>query len=238
MNRRDSLKTIFLSSVAAGIAFQGCAPENSEETVIKNDIPKQDSKHYGRTVKEKERDAKLYAEQFLNKHELTTIALFCDIILPSNAKFGSANDAGVPEFIDFIVKDMPNHQLPIRGGIMWVDNFCNKNFGVEFANCTQEQQIQLCDLIAYPEKTAPEHKQGEKFFTLLRNLTLTGYFTSKMGIEDLGYKGNTPNNWDGVPEDVLQKHGMAYEEEWLKKCVDASTRNEVAVWDEDGNLIS
>ena len=72
----------------------------------------------------------------------------------------------------------------------------------------------------------------------MRNLTLTGYYTSKVGIADLGYKGNQPNVWDGVPDDVLKQHGVFYEEEWLAKCVDQSKRNDVAQWDELGNLLS
>ena len=72
----------------------------------------------------------------------------------------------------------------------------------------------------------------------MRNLTLTGYYTTRMGLDDLGYKGNTPNVWDGVPEDILKAHGMSYDEAGLAKCVDQSTRGVVAKWDDDGNLIS
>ena len=72
----------------------------------------------------------------------------------------------------------------------------------------------------------------------MRNLTLTGYYTSKMGIEDLGYKGNMPNVWDGVPEDVLAAHGLNYDPSWLAKCVDQSKRADIATWDDEGNLIS
>ena len=72
----------------------------------------------------------------------------------------------------------------------------------------------------------------------MRNLTLTGYYTTKMGLDDLGYQGNVANVWDGVPDDVLEKHGLAYDEEWLAKCVDQSKRAEIAQWDNDGNLIN
>lgn len=66
----------------------------------------------------------------------------------------------------------------------------------------------------------------------------TGYYTTRMGIDDLGYKGNTPNVWDGVPEEVLREHGMSYEKKWLTKCMDQDKRTELARWDEKGNLIS
>lgn len=233
MNRRNTIKSLLLGSVAAGIAFKGCAPESVESVPQVVDLPL-----YGRTEKEKQIDQKLLADKFLNEHELATIAVLCDIILPANEKFGSATDAGVREFIDFIVKDMPYQQTPIRGGIMWIDNFANKKYKKEFKKCSVIQQKEICDLIAYPKKTKQELKQGEKFFTRMRNLTLTGYYTSKMGIEDLGYKGNTPNIWDGVPQEVLKEHSMAYDEEWLKKCVDQSKRDQIAEWDDEGNLIS
>ena len=101
--------------------------------------------------------------------------------------------------LDFIVKDMPEHQVPIRGGVMWLDGFSNKLYNKEFINCSDQEQITMCDQIAYPKKTKSALKPGEHFFTRMRQLTLTGYFTSKMGIEELGYKGNTPNVWDGIP---------------------------------------
>lgn len=67
---------------------------------------------------------------------------------------------------------------------------------------------------------------------------MTGFYTSKIGIEELGYKGNSPNVLTGVPEDVLAQHGVTYDPEWIAKCVDQSKRNDVAEWDENGNLIT
>ena len=233
MDRRESLKSLLLGSVGGGILLTSCSPENETPLVPQKSEPS----GYGRTAEEKLHDQKIYEEVFLNDHELETIAVLCDIILPANAEFGSATDAGVPEFIEFIVKDMPANQLPIRGGIAWLDNFSNARYNQTFINLTNEQQFEVCDAIAYPGKTKPENLAGEKFFTRMRNLTLTGYYTSEMGIKDLGYKGNMPGVWDGVPEEVLREHGVSYEKEWLAKCVDQSKRADIAEWDEDGNLI-
>ena len=69
-------------------------------------------------------------------------------------------------------------------------------------------------------------------------MVVTGWFTSEVGMRDLGYKGNIPNVWDGVPEDILKDHDVSYDKEWIAKCVDQSKRNETAVWDEDGNLLT
>lgn len=195
---------------------------------------------YGRTPDEKKRDEKLKAEIFLNTHELETIAVLCDIILPATNTVGSATDAGVPEFIEFIAKDIPKHQLPLRGGLMWLDTESNKRFNQVFKLCKAQQQITIVDDIAYddPDGKKPAMAYGIKFFSLIRGLTLTGYYTTRMGVDDLGYVGNSPNIWDGVPQEVLKDYDVDYDPEWLAKCVDQSKRDATAEWDEDGNLIT
>ncbi len=234
MDRRDSLKSLLIGSVAGGLLVTGCAP-----SVTEADVPAEpELPGYGRNENEKLHDKKVLAEVYLNEHELETIAILCDIILPSNAEFGSASDAGVPEFIEFIVKDMPNHQLPIRGGIAWLDSYSNKLYNLEFKKLSLDQQKTICDAIAYPGKTEPDLMPGEKFFTRMRNLTMTGYFTSEIGVKDLGYKGNMPNVWDGVPQEVLDKHGLAYDPDWIAKCVDQTKRANIAEWDDQGNLLN
>ncbi len=62
-------------------------------------------------------------------------------------------------------------------------------------------------------------QQGVSFFNLMRNLTATGFYTSEIGIKDIGYKGNTPNQWAGVPDDILKQYNLAYTEKELKECV-------------------
>ena len=120
---------------------------------------------------------------------------------------------------------------------MWLNHRAISMFGTAFIVCEEAQQKALLDEIARPNEEAPELQPGFTFFTLLRSLTLTGYYTTKMGIESLGYQGNVSNNWDGVPDDVLAEHGLAYDEQWLKKCANPA-RSEAARWDEEGNLLS
>ncbi len=233
MDRRDSLKSMFIGTLAGGLVIQGCAP--GEEAVVS---PEPDKKGYGRTKEETARDEKLMQEVFFRPDELETLAVLCDIILPSNAKFPSATEVGVPDFMEFIVKDLPYHQLPIRGGLMWLDNRSNRRYQKVFRSCSLEEQRSLCDEIAFPDRTDAELQPGIQFFSLVRNLTLTGYYTTKEGIEDLGYRGNTTQIWDGVPQEVLDDLGISYDESWLAKCVDQTKRNEIAQWDEEGNLLS
>lgn len=241
MNRRESFKTLLVGAVAgATIGTTTACKTDPKETTADNSTSNQSQEYYGRTPSELEHDAKVYAAEFLNEYELGTIAVLCDIILPTSSTAGSANDAKVPEFIEFIVKDMPNHQLPMRGGLMWLDGESNRRFNKVFTACTDAEQIQIIDDIAYPDpdNEKPEMAHGRTFFNLMRNLTLTGYYTSKMGIKDLGYDGNYPNVWDGVPAEVLAEHEVDYDPEWIAKCVDQEARNVTAEWDDDGNLIT
>ncbi|MCB0456158.1 MAG: gluconate 2-dehydrogenase subunit 3 family protein [Flavobacteriaceae bacterium] len=233
MDRRESFKTMLLGSLGASLALQGCVdttpPEVVEEALWKYT--------YGRTPKEQEFDEKLLCEEFFEEDELQQIETLANLILPPT-EAGSIADANVVPFIEFMAKDVPEFQTKIKGGLVWLDIYCNAKYKLTFRSCTEAQQKEVLDLIAWPDPEAKEHPHEVQFFSLMRNLVLTGYFTSEVGIKELGYKGNEPNNWDGVPQDVLDAHGLSYDPEWLAKCVDPNTRGEIAQWDEEGNLIS
>ncbi len=238
LSRRDALKSLLLAPLAGGvIASTGCVGRTSAASAVRwTSLPS--SYSYGRTEVEKQRDQRLLSESYLREHELVTIAVLCDIILPSDHPNGGALDAGLPEFVEFMVKDRVRYKLPIRGGIAWLDMYAIDSFGADFLNISEQQRLAICDRIAYPDVDDPDLQAGISFFTLMRNLTLTGYYTTAAGFEDLGYQGNRPNVWDGVPEAVLQRHNVAYEKEWLEKCVDQSRRDITAQWDDDMNLIT
>ena len=235
MDRRETLKSLFLGSLSAGvIATSGCARSNSP--VNWASLPR--SYSYGRTQVEKEHDAALFAGSYFSDHELVTIALLCDIILPSEHPNGGALDAGLPEFVEFMVKDREQYKQPARDGIAWLDGYAVDEFGADFIGIKESQRLTICDRIAWPDVTDPALQPGIRFFSFMRDLTLTGYYTTEAGFRDLGYQGNTPNVWDGVPQEVLDRHGMSYEAEWLEKCVDQSRREITAQWDENMNLIT
>jgi len=77
----------------------------------------------------------------------------------------------------------------------------------------------MVDQIAYPNKAKANMKQGVAFFSLMRNLTASGFYTSEIGVKDIGYMGNKPNQWNGVPAEVLQQYKLAYSERELNECV-------------------
>jgi len=201
-------------TVGAGLLLQ-CEPAEK-----KSDAPKLATElNYDRTAEELAREKALMSEKFFDEHEMKTISTLCDIIIPKDEKSGSATEAGVPDFIEFIAKDKPEHQIPLRGGIKWLDLQCMRRFNADFVSCTPAQQIEIVDEIAFPEKAKPEMRPGVAFFNRMRDLTACGFFTSKMGIEDLGYVGNRPNQWNGVPQDVLDQYGLEYDARTLEISV-------------------
>ncbi len=215
MKRRDVLKGVGLTTLGlAGLSPQVKAAEVFDLTddganlAEGPDKKKEPWEPYGRTNGELERDAKLFKEQFFNKHEMKTISGLVDIIIPKDTHSGSASEAGVPDFIEFMAKDQPGLQTPLRGGLVWLDAQAKRRFEKTFVDCTAAQQIEIVEDIAYPERKKPGMSQGIAFFSLMRNLTASGFWTSKAGIADLGYVGNTPNQWDGVPEEVLKQYGL------------------------------
>ena len=216
MKRRESIKALALGAISATALplINACEPDKKTDAASPETGAGPDRQPF-----EKERYEKLMSEKFFNDHEMATITVMVDIIIPKDETSGSATDAGVPAFIEFIVKDRHDHQQPLRDGLKWLDGQCNKRYGKEFIKCSSQEQLAMVDDIAYPALAKPEMKIGVIFFNKLRDLTATGFFTSEMGIKDLGYAGNKPNRWDGVPQEVLDQYGVKYDEKMLRECV-------------------
>ncbi len=219
MDRRDSLKALIVGGISTSVLLDACKQPAKEETANKegaNKIPDQPD----RMAEEKLADKKIADEpKFFTANEMATITTLGDIIIPKDDVSGSASDAKVPDFIEYIVKDMPEHQTPMRGGLRWLNMQCLKRFDKAFNDCNHPQQMEMVDEIAWPKKAKPEMHQGVAFFNLMRNLTATGFYTSEIGGKDVGYMGNVPNQWNGVPDDVLKQYNMAYTEKELKECI-------------------
>lgn len=219
MDRRKSLKLIAAGALATPAVIAGCKNEEPKTTDKK---PAENSFNLDRNPDELKYENELLAkEKFFTPEEMATLTILADIIIPKDEVSGSASEAKVPDFIEFIVKDMPTHQVPMKGGLRWLDMQCLKKYEKAFKDCSPAQQIEMVDLIAFPEraKDKPELKPGVAFFSLMRNLTATGFYTSEIGVKDLGYAGNQPTQWNGVPDEVLQQYKVAYSEKELKECV-------------------
>jgi gluconate 2-dehydrogenase gamma chain len=213
MNRRESLKAIGLGAATTALLIDASCKTDTKKVAEDSTPPAAKAEDANadpsRLPNEIERDKKLEAVKFFTDHEMATITILCDIIIPKDEKSGSASDAKVPEFIEFIVNDMPDNQTPLRGGLRWLDLQCLNRYNNTFRESTPAQQIEMVTMIAYPKKAKPEMAQGVSFFNRMRDLTATGFFTSEIGVKDIGYMGNQPNVWKGVPEDVLKAHGFA-----------------------------
>lgn len=194
VTRREALGRLALASMAGAISF---TPSEVAAAV--------------RTIKE-ETQAAQFKPKFFTAHEYATVGILADLVIPRDARSGSATDAGVPQFMDFLMTDgNDQRRIAMRGGLAWLDREARIRFSVrDFRTLTNAQRKQILDDIAWPNRAKPEHSHGVAFFNSFRDLTASGFWSSKMGVADLGYTGNIMRpSWDGCPENVLRKLGVA-----------------------------
>jgi gluconate 2-dehydrogenase gamma chain len=153
----------------------------------------------------------VYQPKFFNAHEWRTVRVLTDLIIPRDARSGSATEAGVPEFMDFMMIDRPTMQLQMRGGLRWLDNRSHTRFSKRFLTLTAAQRSSVLDEIAYPDKAPTDLSHGVSFFNFFRDLTAAGFFSSKMGVKDIGYIGNEWRHWEGCPPAALQRLGVSHD---------------------------
>lgn len=249
MDRREILKNLLIGAAATGTLFKASGCEDPAAVRDSPATPAGQGTHASpanhpfsgtRTDYELARDARMQAVPFFNKGERTTLDRLADLILPADEQGPAASTTGTTDFIEFMANDYPAFQLPLRAGLAWLSRESLERFGNnDFTQLPDDQQAAILDDIAYlPADPKEELMPPVAFFDLLRKLVQTGYFTSKEGVKDLGYAGNAPNLWDGVPEEVLAKHEVDYDPDWIAKCIDHETRDVVAKWDDNMNLIS
>lgn len=141
--------------------------------------------------------------------EWRLVRLLVNYVIPADGKSGSATDAGVPQFMDFILGEYRGNQQWMREGLSWVNAECRRRFDAGFISCTDVQRRELLDAIAYPRRAAESAKPGVEFFNRFRNLTSSGFWSSRVGIADLGYLGNRPvAQWQGTPPEVRRWLGI------------------------------
>ena len=156
--------------------------------------------------------AKPFVPKFFTADELKLVRMLADIIIPKDERSGSATDAGVPEFMDFMMIDAPTRQVAMRGGLAWLDLECTRRYDKTFLAASATERAAVLDDISWPTRPKPEFSHGTAFFTSLRNLTASGFFSSKIGVADLKYMGNrSVARWNGCPPEALKKLGVSYE---------------------------
>jgi hypothetical protein len=152
-----------------------------------------------------------YEPKFFAADEWKTVRILVDIIIPKDERSGSATDAGVPEFMDFICVAYPDRQPGMRDGLRWLDGLAYDTYHKNFANCANAERTAMLDQIAWPAKAKPEMREGVQFFNRFRDFTASGFFSSEMGVKDIGYMGNVPIMvWRGCPKPALDHLGVKY----------------------------
>lgn len=165
--------------------------------------------------------AKPFVPKFFTAAEFRLVNVLADIVIPKDERSGSATDAGVPEFMDFMMIDQPARQVAMRGGLAWLDVECQKRFDKTFLTCAAAERTAVLDDIAWPSRPSTGSGQaprdlahGVAFFTSFRDLTASGFWTTRMGIDDVQYMGNrSVAQWRGCPDEALKKLGVSYERE-------------------------
>jgi len=156
-----------------------------------------------------EQQGRAYAPTNFTPDEWRLVRLLVDYVIPRDSRSGSATDAGVPEFMDFILGEYRSNQTWMRDGLAWMNAECRRRFNAGFISCTDVQRREVLDAIAYPRRAAESVRPGVEFFNRFRNLTASGFWTSRIGITDLGYTGNRPvAKWEGTPPEVQRWLGI------------------------------
>jgi hypothetical protein len=153
-----------------------------------------------------------YQPKVFSAHEWNTVRVLVDLVIPRDARSGSATDAQVPEFMDVFMESRENMRNWMRTGLTWLDDECKKRFTKTFVDCDDTQRRAVLDDIAWPSRARPEMQAGVRFFNSFRTFTSSCFWSSKMGVDDLQYMGNRPiAQWNGCPPDALDKLGVRYE---------------------------
>jgi len=196
MNRRAVLQLLGSAPLAAGFVWTEAEAREAQQ----------------RTRQARRPAAPAFKPKFFTAHEYATVTLLAETIIPKDERSGGAIDAGVPEFIDFMMVDQPARQVPMRGGLAWLDQECNERFDKTFVAATAAERAQVLDEISGLEPARPDQSHGLAFFRSFRDLTATGFWTSEMGINDLQFMGNVfVKDWNGCPDAALQKLGLLAE---------------------------
>ncbi len=189
ISRRDILRTLAVTA-AGGTVLQV--------------IPAEAAAYVHQMVRKEKAAAPAgkYTPKYFSAPQYATLIALCDAIIPKDEKSGGAVEAGAPEFIDLLTSENEKYQLRLGGGLFWLDGFCSDRYGKVFLECAPEQKKEVLDLIAFRKNAKQDSalSQGVAFFAFLRRLTCDGYYTSKIGVADLGYIGNTSlHEFPGCP---------------------------------------
>jgi Gluconate 2-dehydrogenase subunit 3 len=198
ISRRAALQIVTSAPVAAALVWTPAEAAQAHE-------------HATNAQVQAAKTATPFKPKFFTAHEYATVVVLVDLIIPRDARSGSATDAGVPAFMDFMMIDQPRRQVAMRGGLALLDRLSTDRVGKSFLNASDAQRRQVLDEIAYTTNPDPGMRHAIAFFSSFRDLTASGFWTTKMGIADLQYQGNVfVDEWAGCPTAALDKLGVKY----------------------------
>ncbi|MFN2635703.1 MAG: gluconate 2-dehydrogenase subunit 3 family protein [Gemmatimonadaceae bacterium] len=153
-----------------------------------------------------------FVPRFFSPAEFRTARLLADMIIPADDRSGNASDAGVPEFMDFVLVEYPDMQKWMRPGLAWIDAESQRRHGKNFADASVTEREAILNDVAWPDRAPATLTAGVDFFNRFRDLTSSGFWSSRMGVKDLEYQGNTfVPEWNGCPPAALSKLGVSYD---------------------------
>jgi hypothetical protein len=220
MNRRDALK-LLATGTAAAAAIPATAKPAAARTLPVLETPATTPPAQARATGPRGTPAdpdllrpKPHWDNVLTADELATLAVLCDIIIPADDRSPAASTVGAHNYINEHVSAPYDGQrrdlVTVRGGLVWLDTESGKRFGTRFRDAAAAQQIAICEDIHYAAEAQPEFRAGARFFSTVRNLTATAFYTTAEGMRDLRFMGNTPSpTWNGPPPEVLRHIGLA-----------------------------
>ena len=189
ISRRDLLRGLSISALASGAGLATLAAAQQVHEAVAED---------------KKAANGVYKPKAFTAHEFKTLQRLSDLIIPADEHSPGALAADAAEWIDYMASNSPELREIFTGGMAWLDHEMQRRYGADFVDAKPEQQTAMLDLIAFEKNETPENAAGIHFFHWARNLVMDAYYTSPIGIKDLGYMGNSAMSEFHVPEEALQ----------------------------------
>ena len=198
LSRRELLRRTALVVAAAGVNAAGLDPAAAQ--LVHREAARRKSGPGG------------YTRQFFTDREYQIVARLSELIVPADERSGSAVDAGAPEFIDLLCAENTELARIYSGGLGWIDAWMRQRHGTSFLRSSAIQQTGLLDQLVAADTATDEPgiaKPGEidagvKFFQWIRKMAVDAYYTSEIGVADLGYQGNTALETYTVPAEAIE----------------------------------
>ena len=194
LSRREMLKRAGLTAAGAGFV---------PASALAQQAPPHEHRH---KAQGEPKASGPYERKYFNEHEFKTLQALSEWIIPADEKSQGGIAGGTAELIDLMAGSEEELQISFSGGLAWLDHQMRRRTGKSFVRATNEQQRQMLDLIAYRKNDSAELGPGIEFFSLMREWTVDAFYTSKEGIEDVGYGGNEAlSEYHGCGEDVVKQ---------------------------------